>query len=97
MSENGSAELGCYCSERKNPKMKEYFSDIPEGYCGFCDICGKPGHMRAHPRSPTTGAWCDEHYSDLLSYRIFTLNDIIPFLTAILLLGIAIAVIVSAW
>jgi len=77
--------------------MKEYFADIPDGYCGFCDVCGKAGHMRAHPRSPTTGSWCDEHYDDLLSYRIFTLNDIIPPLLFVVLLGIAIAIVVSAW
>lgn len=78
--------LECYCSERNSPKMKEFFEDIPEGYCGFCDICGELGHTRAHPRSPTTGAWCDKHYQDLLSHRIFTLGEIILALFIITLL-----------
>ena len=77
--------------------MKEFFADIPDGYCGICDVCGEYGHMMAHPRSPTTGSWCDEHYEELLSYKIFTLNDIvsIAFLIAILLL--ATIVIYSTW
>lgn len=92
-----SAELDCYCGERDNPKMKEYFSDIPDGYCGYCDICGELGHMRAHPHAPISGAWCDKHYDDLLSYRIWTLNDIIPALMLGFLLVIAIATVWISW
>ena len=68
---------GCYCNERDNPKMRESFVDIPDGYCGICDVCGEYGHMMAHPRSPTTGSWCEKHYEELLSYKIFTLNYIV--------------------
>ncbi len=81
----------CYCREREiNPDFAESIEDIPEGYCGTCEICGEPGHARAHPRLPTTGAWCDEHWTDLNSYRIFTSGDfiqVIQVLFFLLLLG----------
>ena len=83
--------MSCYCSERNNPKMREFFKDIPNGYCGFCDVCGETGHTMAHPRLPTTGAWCDRHYNDLISYRIFTLADIF-FVVLLLLLVTTIGV-----
>ena len=79
-----SNERDCYCKERINPKMREYFSHIPNGYCGFCDICNEPSHMMTHPRSATTGCWCDEHYEELVSYKIFGLNDIISIAMPIL-------------
>lgn len=58
--------MGCYCEERRtNPALAETMADIPEGYCGICEVCGAPGHTRAHPRAPVTSAWCDEHYAAL--------------------------------
>lgn len=84
----GDDSPGCYCHERDtNPDFARSIEDIPEGYCGACDICGKPGHMRAHPRLATTGTWCDEHWADLNSYRIFTPGDIIQVLFFLLLLA----------
>ena len=56
----------CYCSDRGNPKMDKFFADIPEGYCGICDVCGEYGHLNTHPTMPTSGSWCDEHYEELL-------------------------------
>ena len=48
---------GCYCVEGGRN------DDLPEGYCGRCELCGKPGHTRHHPGPvPVTGAWCDRHY-----------------------------------
>ena len=36
---------------------------IPDGYCGWCDVCGKPGHVQHFPGAvPFTGAWCRKHY-----------------------------------
>ena len=69
----------CYCKERKvNPDLANSLKDIPEGYCGICETCGKPGHTKAHPSSPTTSAWCDEHWNELISYKTFSLGDIVP-------------------
>jgi len=59
----------CYCLDRGNPKMDKFFADIPEGYCGICDVCGEYGHLNAHPTMPTSGSWCDEHYDELLISR----------------------------
>jgi hypothetical protein len=51
----------CYCSLwDTNPG---YLSDkgIPRGYCGVCERCDLPGHLRHAPAPvPSTGAWCDE-------------------------------------
>ena len=42
----------CYCKERKNnPAVAESMRDIPEGFCGICDVCGKPGHTNPTPIS----------------------------------------------
>jgi hypothetical protein len=61
--EDQGAVLSCFCSEReKDPRS---FSHVPDGFCGFCDICGEPGHVRPHPTEAFTGAWCDEHWRDL--------------------------------
>ena len=43
----------------------------------ICDVCGKPGHTKAHPSLPTSGAWCDEHWNDLITKKILNLQDII--------------------
>jgi len=85
MSEEENTEPDCYCEERK--KYPESYRDIPEGFCGMCDICGEPGHMRAHPNLPITGAWCDEHWNDLLSGRSFGLLELIGYGISILVFG----------
>jgi len=55
--------LGCYCTLwDKDPAFFEK-QDIPPGYCGLCDRCGKPGHIRHFPGAlPFTGTWCERHY-----------------------------------
>ncbi|MDP2922389.1 MAG: hypothetical protein Q8O30_01535 [Candidatus Omnitrophota bacterium] len=60
-------QRNCYCGSAK--LKKPFFNnpdatqDIPEGYCGICEVCGKPGHIRPHPGAvPYTGEWCDFHY-----------------------------------
>lgn len=54
---------GCYCELwETNPSALEK-DGIPEGFCSFCEKCGKPGHLRHFPGSaPYTGGWCDHHY-----------------------------------
>ncbi len=51
-------ERSCYCHS-----VDEEFRRIhklPDGFCGTCDRCGGPGHMRHFPGPlPYTGAWCD--------------------------------------
>ncbi len=73
--------MDCYCGERRtNPELAESMKDLPEGYCGLCDVCGLPGHMRAHPFLPTTGAWCDEHWKALIARPPMTPDRIFLFL-----------------
>jgi hypothetical protein len=68
----------CYCNERKtNPAIAESMKDIPDGFCGICEICGKPGHTKTHPHLPTTGSWCDEHWHELISHRIVNIPQLL--------------------
>lgn len=89
------SESDCYCQDRQhNPQLAEHLADMPEGYCGICEVCGKWGHTRAHPRLPTTSAWCDEHWQQLVEYRIFTLADVIHFSGLLL---IVLGLILTVW
>ena len=72
----------CYCEDRK-----------PGVYCGVCQVCGKPGHTRAHPNLPTTGAWCDEHWAELLARPGLTPDLIFRAVIIIVTLGIFIVMI----
>lgn len=53
----------CYCGLwSKKPAALEK-RGIPRGFCGLCDVCGKPGHILHFPgAAPYTGAWCKKHY-----------------------------------
>jgi hypothetical protein len=43
----------------------------PRGFCGWCEVCGRPGHGRHAPAEPRTGAWCDQHWDEMIrSIRI---------------------------
>jgi hypothetical protein len=56
-------ERNCYCTlwQTKPESLRE--RGIPEGFCGICDRCGSPGHVRHAPnRMPFTGCWCDRCY-----------------------------------
>ena len=77
--------------------MEELFKDIPKGYCGVCDICGEYGHTNAHPHLPTTGAWCDKHYEELLSHKIINLSDIVIVVFSVIILGIFISLIIKGF
>jgi hypothetical protein len=89
--------MGCYCADRKsNAQVAELMKDIPEGYCGICDVCGRPGHTRAHPSLPTTGAWCDEHWKQLASGPTITLDRIIM-VVIILIFAITVSLAIYRW
>lgn len=80
-----------------NPKLAEEIKDILIGSCGFSEVCGKPGNMRAHPGLPTIRSWCDEHWNHRIKYRIFTPGDIVQYAFYSVIIGIFIYSIVSAW
>ena len=75
----------CYCDLwTTNPEHLQE-QGLPPGFCGFCDVCGEPGHTIAHSNRPTTGAWCEEHQpSNSKVYSIPTL----PIILAMIALGI---------
>ena len=54
---------GCSCGLwDKSPEFFEK-QGVPQGFCGLCDVCGKPGHLQHFPGAvPFTGAWCRKHY-----------------------------------
>jgi hypothetical protein len=53
----------CYCGLwDKDPAFYEK-QGFPQGFCGICERCGVPGHLRHFPGPvPYTGAWCDRCY-----------------------------------
>lgn len=59
----------CYCDLWNTHPETLREQGIPQGYCGICSICGKPGHTRVHPQAPLTAAWCDDCYVGLVSAR----------------------------
>jgi hypothetical protein len=79
--------IGCYCGVAAFEEDPE----IPPGYCGLCDACGKPGHTLHFPGAvPFTGSWCRYHY-----YRAMVchpLGSIGAFVWALAILAAAAAV-----
>ncbi len=61
--EAAARERNCYCGLwDKDPATYEK-QGYPLGYCGICERCGVPGHLRHFPGPvPYTGAWCDKCY-----------------------------------
>jgi hypothetical protein len=58
---------GCYCELWDTDSQVYESRGLPRGYCGFCERCGQPGHVRHFPGSvPYTGSWCDAHYRRLV-------------------------------
>lgn len=44
--------------------------DESDAYCGYCEMCGRPGHRRSFPGVlPFEGAWCDEHYDQMAQFH----------------------------
>jgi hypothetical protein len=59
----GAKKRGCYCGLWETGPATLLARGLPPGYCGFCSMCGKPGHTRHFPgTSPYTGSWCDRDY-----------------------------------
>jgi hypothetical protein len=53
----------CYCDLDSSDGTAAATSEVPPGFCGVCDVCGRPGHTRHFPgTAPVTGTWCDTHY-----------------------------------
>ena len=50
-----------YCRQwnREHPDAE------PRSSCGPCDFCQAPGHVRAHPRQPTSVCVCRKHWDEL--------------------------------
>ncbi len=53
----------CHCDLWKKSPQTLASQGIPEGFCGLCDVCGKPGHILHFPGFvPVTRVWCRKHY-----------------------------------
>ena len=65
----------CYCGSLSKEFLEK--EGIPDGYCGICERCGKPGHTQHFPGPvPYTGSWCDWCVKVVaLFYWIFLAKD----------------------
>jgi hypothetical protein len=77
----------CYCATQAtetNPHR-----ELPPGYCGRCERCGKPGHTQHFPGPiPYTGAWCDRCVRIVaLTWPLKTPTALFILLSALLLVG----------
>lgn len=80
-------EPGCYCSLWDTHPEVLRSQGVPEGFCGMCDVCGRPGHTRHHPGAvPYTGAWCASHYRRLRWTHPATTRGAVLWLVGIALL-----------
>lgn len=53
----------CYCNIWETDPSSLVERGIPPGFCGICDECGAPGHLRHYPGPvPNTASWCDTCY-----------------------------------
>lgn len=49
--------------ESKAAKKPKCYCLPEQKYCGLCEICKRPGHVRPYPGAvPCTGSWCEDHY-----------------------------------
>ncbi len=85
-----NAPAACQCADRRH--FPEKFKGIPEGYCGWCDICGRPGHRRRHPRlKDASGAWCQRHWKKMIAPKSFGRREAILYhLMALVPLALAV-------
>lgn len=50
---------------------------ISKEYCGTCETCENPGHIRHYPSSvPYTGSWCDSCFAKLERKEKIKMNSI---------------------
>jgi hypothetical protein len=53
----------CYCGLWETAPSILVEQGVPAGYCGMCDVCGAPGHLRHGPGAmAATLSWCDKCY-----------------------------------
>lgn len=53
----------CYCGLWQTAPSTLLEQSVPPGYCGLCQICQQPGHLRHFPGPvPRSDAYCDRHY-----------------------------------
>ncbi len=56
----------CYCGLWSTHPAQLRQQGIPQGFCGICQRCQRPGHTRHFPGPvPYTGSWCDTCYRNL--------------------------------
>jgi len=73
----------CYCDSISEDELR--LQGIPEGYCGFCQICKAPGHIQFFPGViPYTGSWCDYCFAKLKRRQNFR---IVCFILLVLIIG----------
>jgi hypothetical protein len=61
--EPSAAATDCSCSLWSTDPHFLESQGVPRGYCGHCDVCGAPGHLRHFPGAvPVSSVWCDRHY-----------------------------------
>ena len=78
---------GCYCGMLDTKILEQ--KNIPKGYCGLCDECGRPGHLRHGYSVPITQVWCDSCWRShvrrvLKRYTVIITVVIVVFLLLIL-------------
>lgn len=68
IEESPETENPCYYCATIDSKERSA-RGVPDGYCGICSICGKPGHIQHFPGPiPYTGIWCD-HCVKILYFK----------------------------
>jgi hypothetical protein len=78
--------VGCYCDLLPSGFRREH--GIPEGHCGTCERCGRPGHLQHHPGPvPCTGAWCD-HCLKIVAVRTWIIVLLGPMLAMGVIVGV---------
>jgi hypothetical protein len=80
----------CYCELwEKDPSVLEK-QGVPRGFCGLCDSCKTPGHVRHFPGIvPYSGSWCDAHYRRLSFVHPLAIPGIFFYAALALLLALA--------
>ena len=63
---------------------------LPDGFCGVCERCGKPGHMQHFPGPlPYTGAWCDRCVK--IVALTWPLKNPVVWIAAVIVIGVLVA------
>lgn len=56
-------DVDCYCDLWEKEDMRQDFlrRGVPPGFCGLCERCGRPEHLRLLPGSAQTRCLCFRH------------------------------------